>query len=179
MTWNSTLKASTKPMQRTQMKHKSIKAKPADEDAAHWLKQMKSRGMKGAATTVEQKRFHSLLADVVGCIACRQEGGYTNLVSIHHIDGRTKPHAHWTVIPLCGPHHQDMGVNGVIPVHPYKARFEATYGTQMELLRRSIQILIDGGFMVPDGALAAAGMEKDCPASVPADRGVAHNGVEI
>ena len=130
--------------------------------------------MKGRSTTQAQKKFHSLLADVVGCIACRKEGGFTDYVSIHHIDGRTKPMAHWKVLPLCGPHHQDMGINGFIPVHPYKARFEAAYGKQENLLHDCVRILVDGGFDLPDEAFFVANIEKECPASVGADLGAAH-----
>ena len=56
-------------------------------------------------------------------------------VSIHHIDGRTKPGAHRKVLPLCAGHHQDGTGNDKsrIAVHPYKRRFEARYGSQMEL----------------------------------------------
>ena len=131
--------------------------------------------MKGRSTTRIQNHYHDLLADVVGCIACRKDGGFTDYVSIHHIDGRTKPHAHWTVLPLCGPHHQDLGVAGFVSVHPWKARFENKYGRQMDLLRECVEVVIEGGFVVPDSALEAAGIEKECPTSVSADSGVAHN----
>lgn len=183
MTWNSTLRPG-KPLQRKTPMRRTAKAppisfRPADKEAADWLKRMKSRGMKGRAPNASEKRFHDLLASVVGCIACRQEGMYTDYVSIHHIDGRTKPDAHWLVLPLCGPHHQDMGISGVIPVHPYKTRFEAAYGKQTVLLKRAIQILLDGGFMVPEAALAAAGVQEKCPASVAADPGAAHNALEV
>ena len=185
MTWNSTFKSPSKPLQRkTPLRAKkpmrkaaktaSLFALPIDKSSAEWLRKMKSRGMKGKAPTASQKRFHDLLASVVGCIACRSEGMYTDYVSIHHIDGRTKPDAHWLVLPLCGPHHQDAGIDGVIPVHPYKTRFEAAYGKQEDLLRESIRILVAGGFEVPDGALVAAGAQKECPTSVGADLSVAH-----
>ncbi|MFV9491916.1 Ref family recombination enhancement nuclease [Pseudomonas aeruginosa] len=76
----------------------------------------------------------------MGCIACRVSMGIVNTYcSIHHVDGRTKPHAHWYVLPLCAGHHQNgyggAGFTGVA-VHPYKARFEAEYGTQSDLLSK-------------------------------------------
>jgi hypothetical protein len=114
--------------------------------------------MKGRAPSAEQKRFHDLLAAEIGCVACRIEGMFTSYVSIHHCDGRTKPCAHWFVLPLCGPHHQDQGIHGVIAIHPYKARFEARYGSQRALLAWCIEILQGRGFSIPDGALSAAGM---------------------
>ncbi|MOA33025.1 hypothetical protein D3C78_1542830 [compost metagenome] len=64
------------------------------------------------------------------------------MVSIHHIDGRTKPGAHSRVLPLCAGHHQDgYGAPGLIAVHPYKARFEKQYGPQLELLEMCLQII--------------------------------------
>ncbi|MAL02064.1 MAG: recombinase [Alcaligenaceae bacterium] len=116
--------------------------------------------MKGRPPAATEKRFHDLLCSEIGCIACAKEGIYSTYVSVHHIDGRTKPAAHWLVLPLCGPHHQDTGIPGVVAVHPYKARFEAKYGKQEDLLRGCIQILLDRGCDVPEGALLAAGMER-------------------
>lgn len=130
--------------------------------------------MKGRSATTQQKSYHSIMANVVGCIACRKDGMFTDYVSIHHVDGRTKPHAHWLVLPLCGPHHQDQGIHGVTPVHPYKARFEAKYGKQIDLVRECVEMLLVGGFIVPDAALHAAGIKKECPTPVDAGSGVAH-----
>lgn len=117
--------------------------------------------MKGRTPTVEQKRFHDMLATEIGCIASRLDGFFDPVVSIHHIDGRTKPNAHWLVLPLSAGNHQDgTGAPGRIAVHPWKARFQARYGSQDDLLRQCIEILIERGCDVPEGALAAAGMEK-------------------
>ncbi|PWF25037.1 hypothetical protein DD235_02385 [Corticimicrobacter populi] len=114
--------------------------------------------MKGKAPTAEQLRFWDLLASL-GCIASRKDGFFDPMVSIHHIDGRTKPNAHWLVLPLSAGNHQDgTGAPGRIAVHPHKARFEDIYGRQINLLRECIQILMDQGCAVPDGALRAAGM---------------------
>lgn len=112
--------------------------------------------MKGRTPTVAEKRFHDDLCRHIGCVACRFEGGFNDFVSVHHIDGRTKPDAHWLVLPLCGGHHQDNGT--VIAVHPYKARFEARYGKQIDLLRWCIERLQLQGIQVPDAALLVVGM---------------------
>lgn len=125
--------------------------------------------MKGRSASAKQRKYWSLLCEVVGCIACKKDGGFNSYCLPHHIDGRTKKDAHWKVISLCAPHHQDHGVAGFIPVHPYKARFEAEYGSQMDLLRECIQTLIVGGFIVPDAVFEAAGIEKNGPVSVEAD----------
>jgi hypothetical protein len=98
--------------------------------------------MKGRTPTKAEMSFHSQLAGL-GCIACRIDGHINPWVSIHHIDGRTKPDAHKKVLPLCGPHHQQDDTDPLkrIAVHPNKARFEAKYGTQEELLAICLELI--------------------------------------
>lgn len=97
--------------------------------------------MKGRNPSAAERRFHDRLASL-GCIACRIDGNHNPMVSIHHIDGRTKPGAHMRVLPLCAGHHQDgYGIPGLIAVHPYKRRFEDRYGSQYELLAMCEQLL--------------------------------------
>ena len=88
------------------------------------------------SVTAQDKRLWDRMAQEVGCIACLLDGHPNTYVSIHHIDGRTKPDCHKEVLPLCAPHHQqdDSDMMGRIAVHPNKARFEARYGSQYELL---------------------------------------------
>lgn len=92
--------------------------------------------MKGSAPTKAEREFWSALASI-GCIACLKDGRFNDLVSIHHIDGRTKKGAHMKVLPLCAQHHQQDDTDPLkrIAVHPNKARFESEYGTQLELLK--------------------------------------------
>jgi hypothetical protein len=105
-----------------------------------------SRGMKGRPPTAEEARFMDAIASL-GCIACRKDGIENPWGSIHHIDGRTKPGAHFLVLFLCAGHHQaGTGENKtLIAVHPDKARFEARYGTQRELLAECIEMLKEQG----------------------------------
>lgn len=84
--------------------------------------------------TLKEKYYWSMLAEIVGCIACRKDGVINNYVSIHHCEGRTKKGAHMLVLPLCDRHHQTGGEDAP-SIHPWKARFEAKYGTQEELMR--------------------------------------------
>lgn len=95
--------------------------------------------MKGSTPTAADRQLWDALSRV-GCIACLHDGIFTPHVSIHHIDGRTKPGAHQKVLPLCGPHHQDQGIAGVIAVHPWKKRFEQEYGSQYVLLEEAKKI---------------------------------------
>ena len=106
------------------------------------VKPMKSRGMKGRPPTAEEARFMDAIA-ALGCIACRKDGWHNQVVSIHHIDGRTKPGAHFLTLPLCGPHHQqdDTYLRGRISLHGRKTTFQARYGTERELLAECIEML--------------------------------------
>jgi len=105
-------------------------------------KPIASRGMRGSPPTADEERFMSAIA-ALGCIACRKVGSHNPDVSVHHIDGRTKPGAHLLVLPLCAGHHQDgAGPNPtLIAVHPYKARFEERYGAQLALLAECIEMI--------------------------------------
>jgi len=105
-------------------------------------KAIKSRGMKGRPPTAEESRFMSAIAGL-GCIACKKDGWHNPDVSVHHIDGRTKPGAHFLVLGLCAGHHQHgTGANPtLIAVHPYKARFEERYGAQRALLAECVAML--------------------------------------
>jgi len=97
--------------------------------------------MKGKTPTKAEKHFHDRLASL-GCIACYLDGRYMEEVSIHHIDGRTKPGAHLKVLPLCSGHHQEgTGDPGLVAVHPWKARFEKLYGKQSEILELCHELL--------------------------------------
>lgn len=112
--------------------------------------------MKGKSPSAKAKRFHDLLAQHIGCQACFQDHGTRNThVSIHHIQGRTKPGAHFLVLPVCSGHHQDgYGEPGMIAIHPYKARFEQRYGRQLDLLSQAVAELRAQGHTLPDEALA-------------------------
>jgi hypothetical protein len=93
--------------------------------------------MKGKAPSKAEKALHDRIA-ALGCIACHLDGLFNPYVSIHHIDGRTKPGAHLKVLALCAPHHQTGGEDAPA-IHPWKARFEQKYGTQAELLALTLE----------------------------------------
>lgn len=108
--------------------------------------------LKGRSVTKEQKQFHDNLCNHIGCIACRLDGLFNDYVSVHHIDGRTKPDAHFLVLPLCSHHHQVSG-KGWLTLHDNKSRFTAHYGSEMDLLKMSIEMLLDKKIEVPVRAL--------------------------
>lgn len=97
--------------------------------------------------TKSDKRYWDSVAQL-GCIACKIDGNFNPIVSIHHVDGRTKAGSHRKVLALCAGHHQDGTGNdkSMIAVHPYKARFEAKYGTQTSLMQLTNKLLSDRGY---------------------------------
>ena len=84
----------------------------------------------------------SHMADVVdlGCIVCRNKG-FNSPAEIHHTQGKTKPNAHFLVLPLCFEHHRMGSDKEPISRHPYKKRFEEAYGTEEELLSQVEDLL--------------------------------------
>ena len=90
--------------------------------------------------TRAERLYWSRLAEEVGCIACKIDGRINNLVSIHHVNGRTRPGAHMQVLPLCFSHHQG-GTQDRPSVHPWKSRFERNYGSQISLMEMCADIL--------------------------------------
>lgn len=73
-----------------------------------------------------------------GCIACKLEWfPQRTPVAVHHILRGGRRMGHLFTLPLCDPgHHQNGAQFGITSRHPYKARFEALYGTELELLAK-------------------------------------------
>jgi|TARA_R110001592_G_scaffold28662_3_gene104879 hypothetical protein len=89
--------------------------------------------MKGRNPTAKEKK-HMDKVSQLGCIVCLKHGLGYNPCEIHHINGKTKPNAHFEVIGLCFEHHRKGGDKEPISRHPYKNRFIAAYGTEEELM---------------------------------------------
>jgi len=89
--------------------------------------------LKGKTPRKAEKEWLAAICDL-GCIVCLREFELDSLACPHHIDGKTKPDAHYMTIPLCGNHHQGgMDTAECTSRHPYKFRFEERYGTELEL----------------------------------------------
>lgn len=103
------------------------------------------RGLKGRPPTAAER----VVMDALGklpCIACLQHGKESPLISLHHIEGRTKTGAHFLQLPLCDPHHQHAAPATIradfpwlVPVHADgntggKAEFSRHNGTEQELM---------------------------------------------
>lgn len=84
--------------------------------------------------TPAEKKLHDRIAQI-GCIACLQDGHHNTWVSIHHVHGRRIEDCHMHVLALCHGHHQ--GDNSpTLAVHVNKARWEARYGDQDDLVAK-------------------------------------------
>ncbi len=97
--------------------------------------------MKGRSPTVEEIQWMDDICNLgaVGCVVCWFCRGVSNpRVSPHHIDGRTKPGAHFLTIALCSKHHQEKDNQKPprwISRHgDGKKAFEERYGTELEFL---------------------------------------------
>jgi hypothetical protein len=56
---------------------------------------------------------------------------------VHHVLSGGRRIGHLSTLPLCDPgHHQGGQSLGMVSRHPWKAQFEAKYGTEQELLDR-------------------------------------------
>lgn len=109
------------------------------------VKRKATRGLKGRTALA----YESAIQDLIGslpCIACMRHARTNEVVSLHHIDGRTKDHAHAMVLPLCAEHHNVAApvemrskYSDLIPLHAQgsaggKRTWERINGTQLELL---------------------------------------------
>lgn len=138
----SPFKPSTTPMVRSGFLARSPFTRNWDPEAPAAPAAPRMKSHQRTPTRLE-KLLWTRMAETVGCIACHLDGRVNLFVSIHHIDGRTKPGCHGKVLPLCAGHHQDATGDDktLLAVHPDKARFEARYGPQMGLLARVHQLL--------------------------------------
>ena len=95
--------------------------------------------MKGRNPTAKEKA-HMAKVRALGCIACMNVDIETpeNFTCIHHIDGKTKPNAHFKVLPLCDGHHSRYKKTGL---HYNLYQWEQVHGTQEELLSQVSELI--------------------------------------
>ena len=85
----------------------------------------------------KKEKKHLALVSSLGCLICQQPA------ICHHIRNRGDGKGnigfgnranHYEVIPLCPSHHV-----GAFSIHNTKRQFEAMYGTEAELLQRTLK----------------------------------------
>ncbi len=104
--------------------------------------------MKGRTPTADESRYMSTIVSRYLCWCCTQLGIENRIedVLIHHIDGKTKPGAHYRSIPLCDPHHSPYSEHGL---HYNTARWEGQWGRQEDIVE---QIQQETGWKMPEAA---------------------------
>lgn len=137
----STLKQKT-PLSHTSTLKAKVPIKRRPPDLNKPKKRRGGPGLKGRTPTAAEQRFMDL-AGQVPCLACMKDGRENKLISLHHVDGRTKPGAHFLVLPLCAQHHQPDDTDPLerVALHGSKKVFGQMYGTERELLAELYSIL--------------------------------------
>ena len=84
---------------------------------------------KKVATRLEREHMSKVAS--LGCLVCQRPA------NVHHIRpiglGIGMRSGHYQTIPLCYDHHQ-----GQFSIHNCKEQFEARYGTEHEMLQRTL-----------------------------------------
>lgn len=103
-------------------------------------KDVKAKPGKHAPTVAEKAWMDAITR--LGCIACHIDGHAGTPAAVHHLLRGGQRIGHLFTIPLCDPgHHQNGQQLGKVSRHPWKARFEAQYGSEMELLELTQQLV--------------------------------------
>jgi len=85
---------------------------------------------KKVATKAEREHMSKVAS--LGCLVCQRPA------NVHHIRpiglGIGMRSSHYQTIPLCREHHQ-----GQFSIHNCKQQFEAMYGTEQEMLQKTLK----------------------------------------
>ena len=87
-------------------------------------------GNKKVATKAEREHMSKVAS--LGCLVCQRPA------NVHHIRpiglGISNRSSHYETIPLCHDHHQ-----GQFSIHNSKQEFESMYGTEHEMLQKTLR----------------------------------------
>jgi hypothetical protein len=96
-------------------------------------KGIKAKPGKRRPNAVEERWIKTALE--FGCVACWLDRVPSRPAAFHHIVDGGRRLGHLVGFGLCDPgHHQGGQPLGLVSRHPNKARFEAKYGKEFELL---------------------------------------------
>lgn len=108
---------------------------PAANEPVVIAKEVTAKPGKRTPTAIEAKWMAAIVD--YGCVACRMDGQAPRPTAVHHILRGGRRIGHLFTLGLCDPgHHQNGAALGLISRHPYKARFEEKYGSELELLAK-------------------------------------------
>ena len=111
------------------------------------------KGLKGRTPRAAERRMMDKIGSLP-CIACYINGIVNEVISLHHLEGRTADGAHAYVLPLCDHHHQHAAPAAVRAIYPWlvpvhadgtcggKAEFEALNGTQEHLYSLCLEMIV-------------------------------------
>lgn len=91
--------------------------------------------------TADEQKWGDAIVEL-GCICCHLDGHPQTPASIHHIlsGGRRIDHMH--TLPLCERgHHQPDSRSGKFSVHYHRADFKKKYGSELELLAKTRELV--------------------------------------
>ena len=90
---------------------------------------------------MKKKEWFKAISDL-GCIVCLNEHGIKSDPDIHHLLKNGKKIDDLHTIPLCPTHHR-FGVNNdqAVSRHPWRVEFERRYGTEIELLANTKNLI--------------------------------------
>ncbi|POW54622.1 recombinase [Candidatus Pantoea alvi] len=126
-------------------------AAPKPKTTLSRTRKSSGRGTKGRTPTADERRVMNALGRLP-CIACLMHGKTTEEISLHHIEGRTKPGAHKLVLPLCKWHHQHAAPAEIRAIYPWlvpvhadgnvggKSEFNRLNKPELELLVDAVSI---------------------------------------
>lgn len=108
---------------------------PAANEPVSVPKGIEAKPGKRSRTVIESEWIARAVE--FGCMACWLDRMPSRPTAYHHIVVGGRRLGHLFGFGLCQPgHHMDGAELGLISRHPYKARFEAKYGTEFELLAK-------------------------------------------
>ena len=87
--------------------------------------------MKKPATKAEREHMNAVAE--LGCAICKRPA------QVHHVANQGVRASHYETIPICGYHHTD-GPHGEA-IHQGRRTWEARFGTERELLVKTLQQL--------------------------------------
>jgi len=134
--------------------HKNAIQKSSSKPTNKSTKPIKNKGLAGRNATAIEKRLANKIGEI-GCICCLNKSWYTTemqelestkFISLHHIDGRTKPWAHAKVLPLCAYHHDVLAPSHappeLTPIHRgNKKEWIEFNGTEDALLKQVYEMI--------------------------------------
>ena len=91
--------------------------------------------------TLAERQFQTRVRDL-GCIACRVMGVFGTPCDIHHILEGGRRMGEMFVLGLCVSHHRsELNNKHIVSRHHWKREFETRYGTELELLERTRELV--------------------------------------